>query len=93
MSITTYTSRADVQLIEDHEVNCPKCYHKMVVKDYYKQKKRGRGQHWLTSCTCLNGCLNLDPNPGESKEYFFVAYNVDDAHVVADRIKKKTGSC
>jgi len=92
MSVTTYTSKARIETVIDHNINCPKCDSSMAVKEYYKYKKFGKGVHWLTQCTCLNGCLNIDPEPGEQKEYFFVASSVEEAYVVAERIKNKAGS-
>lgn len=86
MAITTYTSPARIEDVKDHSVNRPKCGNKMTVRNYFKKRKK---ELVLTTCLCYSGCLNVDPEPGEFKEYFFVAYNASDAQNVADRLRKQ----
>lgn len=74
MSITTYTSRAWIEEIKQHDINCPICGVKMTLKDYYKKKCGSRGEHFLTNAICYNGCKNED----SEQEFYFVGHNVQD---------------
>lgn len=86
MSVVTYISRSRIEDVMDHKVTCPHCGDLMVVREYYHLKKN---KLVLVTCICYNGCLNVDPEPGEFKEYFFVAYDLEDCYRVAERLKNK----
>lgn len=88
MSITTYTSPAWIEEIKEHDINCPICNVKMTLKDYYKKKRGNRGEHFLTTAICYNGCKNEDAEPGDTKEYYFVGHNLADMPAVLKRIIK-----
>ena len=86
MSIITYTSPAWIEEIKEHEINCPICNNKMTVKEYYKKKKFKRGEHFISTAICYNGCINEDSEPGDIQEYYFCAHNFSDLVNVHKRV-------
>lgn len=89
MSVTTYTSPAWIEEIKDHSIVCPRCKSLMTVKEYYKQKKFKRGEHWLTTAICYNGCKNEQAESGDIMEYYFVGHNINDLYSVQKRLAEK----
>lgn len=87
MAIYEYIIPAIIDQVLDHEINCPHCNNKMELLNY--RKKRKPKEINLTVCKCISGCLNEFYEPGDIKEYFFVAHSPSDAPAIREYIISK----